>query len=366
METEKEKLFNMWSEKLSMSAEELKVEETKMIEDEKRIHPQNTDEQHQKRAIQRLSLSYKKQLRSPAIEFQGMIIGVGDLVDTVQRLKATATTAYRENAQKAIADGLTDGEGIPLDNRAVFSTGRENSQFGKPLPEHNYLRNVVGIALRSKVEESPKMFSMTMNGKLAEGCNVEMFKPLRFRAINKSEEGSSQFVMNGSTVTKFVIDDTIDEMPAPMDVLQKVCGEQIVPLKDLATYHEANKTDWNRLALVEGDVSILNTEPTAFGSRMMIIEDAETSLENLDAPGLTCWIPSSVNLDFAEGSKVIVVGKTAQGKSRDDPNVLGDVMMNVLGVYVIPEYKIEPEAEIVEDEQTEVAASTTQPEKPTW
>ncbi len=357
---ETENFFSMWSEKLSMSEEELKAEELKMIEDEKRIHPQNTDEQHQKRAIQRLSLTYKKQLRSPAIEFQGMIIGVGDLVDTVQRLKVTATTAYRENAQKAIADGLTNTDGIPLDNRQVFSTGRENAQFGKPLPEHNYLRNVVGIALRSKVEESPKMFSMTMNGKLAEGCNVEMFKPLRFRAINKSEEGSSQFVMNGSTVTKFVIDDTI-KMPAPIDVLQNVCGEQIVPLNDLATYHEANKTDWNRLALVEGDVSILNTEPTAFGSRMMIIENAETALENLDAPGLTCWIPSSVNLDFAEGSKVIVIGKTAQGKSRDDPNVLGDVMMNVLGVYAIPEYKIEPEAEIVEDIEG-IAIADGQPE----
>ena len=49
-------------------------------------------------------------------------------------------------------------------------------------------------------------------------------------------------------------------------------------------------------------------------------------------------------IDFAEGSKVIVVGRTTQSKKKDqEGNVteeMGDVTINVMGLYAIPEYKI--------------------------
>ena len=337
---ETKEYFNTWSKKLEISAEEIQVEFDELIKDEKEIHPKNTEKNHQKRALQRLAMTYKKQLRSPAIGFEGMVIGVGDLFDTVRKLREFGMDAFRENPQNAISAGTTDEDGNPLDTREVFGTGRENPGFGKPLPEHSYIRGVIGVALRSNVKESPKVFSMTLNGLLAENCIIEMFKPIKFRAINKSEENSKQFILNGSTVTKFEISDTI-QMPQPIDVLRKVCGDMFVPFEKIEEYHSINKDDFNRLALIEGDVSIISLEPSKIGSRMMILENMEVSMENIEAPGITCWVPKNINIDFGEGSKVIVIGKTAQGKSRDDPNKLGDVMFNVLGIYAIPEFKIE-------------------------
>ncbi|MEK0348005.1 MAG: hypothetical protein QQN44_06715 [Nitrosopumilus sp.] len=344
--------FDKWSEKLSIPVEGIQSEFDEILKNEKEIHKELDDEGQQKRALQRLALLYKKQLRSPAIGFEGMVIGVGDLFDTVRRMRNEAISTFKKDQQHAVTAGITDEMGVPLDTREVFGTGRENSSFGKPLPEHSYIRTVIGVALRTNVKETPKLFTMTLNGDKAEHCEIEMFKPIKFRAIDKSEEGSDNFVLNGSTVTKFEVSDKI-KMPTPIEVLRNVCKNMFIPLSDIDSYHQTNKDDFNRLALIEGDVSILNTEPTAFGSRMMAIEDMDKAIDNLDIPGLTCWIPSSVDIDFAEGSKVIVVGRTAQGKSRDDPNVLGDVMMNVLGIYAIPEFKIEPEEDMTPEEADE-------------
>ena len=356
--------FDKWSEKLSVPVEEIQSEFDNLLIEEKEIHKDLDDEGQQKRALQRLALLYKKQLRSPAIGFEGMVIGVSDIFDTVRKMRSEAIKAFNENQQNAIETGITNETGTPLDTREVFGTGRENPQFGKPLPEHSYIRNVVGVALRANVEETPKSFTLTLNGKVAEDCAVEMFKPIKFRAINKSEEGSSQFVLNGSVVTKFDVSDKI-KMPAPIEVLRNVCKEMFVPISDIGSYHSANQADFNRLALIEGDVSMLNIEPTMTGSRMMIIEDMEQSMEDIGIPGLTCWVSPNVDIDFAEGSKVIVVGRTSQGKSRDNPEELGDVMMNVLGVYAIPEFKIdvvETDEEAIEEVIKGIAVAEEQPE----
>ena len=43
----------------------------------------------------------------------------------------------------------------------------------------------------------------------------------------------------------------------------------------------------------------------------------EDQVEDLEAEGLTCWVPLNIPIDFAEQSKVIAIGRTGQGKARD-------------------------------------------------
>jgi len=365
--------FETWAEKLSIPIENIQSEFDNLLKEEQTIHKTLNDEEQQKRALQRLVLMYKKQLRSPAIGFEGMVIGVGDLFDTAKKMREAGMDAFRINPHDAIQNRITDSEGNPLDTREVYGTGRQNTNFGKLLPEHSYIRNVVGIALRTNVEESPKVFAMSLNGDKAEHLEFPMFKPVRFRAINKSEENANQFTLNGSSITTFTIDENL-KMPTPVDVLKKSCKEMYVSLENIQEYHTANKDDFNRLSLIEGDVSMIGAEPTSVGNRLMVVEDINRPIDDLETAGLTCWVPQSVEIDFAEGSKVIVVGKTSQGKSRDNPNELGDVMMNVLGVYAIPEFKIEPltddnieeaivEAQEILDVKTEAEKTETKPEE---
>jgi hypothetical protein len=214
--------------------------------------------------------------------------------------------------------------------------------YGKPLPDNNYLRNVFGIAIKSKSSTNPKFFSMVLSGKKAMDENVPTFKPVKFVAIDRTPTDSiDKFHLNASQFTNFTIDDTL-ALPDFEKLIQNYCG--ITSISVLPTYHALNKDDFNRLVATIGDVSTLNLNQTAMGNRVMVIEDSDANLEDLDVKGLTCWLPSRINIDFAEGSKVIVTGRTAQGKKKDETGAvteeLGDVTLNVLGLYALPAYKI--------------------------
>ncbi len=345
-----------WSEKLGIGEDKINVDYIKLLEEEKTIHKDSTEEEQQTRAIQRLAMIFKKQLRSPAVGFEGMIIGGGDLVDIVAKLRKEATDLFTENPQKAIADGVVDSNGIPLDTRKEWSTGNTNRGYGQPLPEHNYLRTIVGIAIKVGNGEKPKMFSMNVNGELAKNESFPIFKPITFRAIDRSNEDSETYTLNASMFTKFEEDTTLG-LPKPMDLINEYCPNLKQTLQNLSDYHEKEKDNWNRLVILEGDVSTLILEPSSIGSRRIVIEDTEAMLEDLESQGITCWVPPRINIDFGEQSKILVIGRTSQGKKRDDNGNFidepGDIMINVFGLYAIPEFKIEAEVQELTEENTE-------------
>jgi len=344
---DKNEYIKKWAEKLSMNAGQIEKEFDSILANEKEIHTNLSEEQQQQRALQRLALTYKKQLRSPAVGFEGIIIGAGDCIDIVAKRKREAIALYESDPQTAIGNGTVNEEGVPLDTRATWASGKPNPGFGKPLPENNFLRTIYGVAKKTNSEDEPKMFQMTLNGLAAESENFPIFKGVRFMAINKSQEGSDSLLLNASQFTKIVEDDDL-KLEVSKDLIDNWVG--ITKISELESYHAVNSEDYNRLVVVEGDVSALNLEPTAFGSRIMNIEDAEASLEDLDSKGVTCWLPERINVDFAEGSKVLVIGRTGQGKKKDEngnmTEELGDVTVNAFGVFAIPEFKISLPEEI--------------------
>lgn len=345
----KEEYIKNWAEKLSLTVEEIESEFSKLLEDEQSIHPTLNDEQKNQRALQRLALTYKKQLRSPAVGFEGIIIGTSDCIDIIARQRREAIELYRVDPQTAIAEGITNEEGVPLDARKEWANGKQNQNYGKPLPDHNFMRNIFGIATKTKTKEAPRFFSININGDKATNEDIPLFKPVRFMAIDRTtpEQGDTMYQLNASTFTNFAVDNKL-QLPSYRDLISKYY--KITNLKEILAYHEINKDNFNRVVVVEGDVSSLNLEPTSAGSRVMVVEDSSTALEDLDAKGITCWVPKKINIDFAEGSRVLVVGKTSQGKKKDaDGNYteeLGDVTINVYGCYAIPEYKIAQPEEI--------------------
>lgn len=332
-----------WSERLGMSEEEIKKEYESVLKEESTTHKNLNEEERNSRALQRLAMTYKNQLRSPAIPFDGMIIGLSDCVDTVARIRIDAIKQFRMNPQQAISDGVVNDEGIPLDTRETWSTGNPNRNFGKPLPEHNWIRNVFGIASKKNIDEPPRYFTMTISGELAKNDSIPIFTPVSFRAVDRtSPEDTTNYNLNPSVFTEFKFDESI-KLPQPQELINQFCVDNRVLLNDLSVYHTANSNDFNRLAIIEGDVSVLALNPTSTGNRRIVLDD-ETNLD-LESQGTTCWIPPRINIDFEEQSKVIIVGRTSQGKKLDEQGnqteELGDVMLNVYGIYAIPKYRVE-------------------------
>ena len=333
---DKNEYLKKWAEKLSLPIEQINSEFDRILLEEKEIHKDQPLDQQELRALKRLALVYKKQMRSPAVGFEGIIIGTGDSIDALAKKRREALALFNEDPQSAITQGITDEAGNPLDTREEWSEGRPNQNYGKPLAEHNFLKNVWVVAKQSNTENEPKLYQMLLTGEKAKNEDIPVLKPVRFMAIDKETK------LNASQFTNFVVDEKI-QLPEVKKIVEEFI--EVVSFGQLEDYHKKNKDDFNRLVCVTGDVSVLNLEPTSMGSRIMHMEDADASLEDLDAKGLTCWLPSRINVDFAEGSKVIVIGRTSQGKKKDEngnlTEQLADVTMNVFGVYALPEFKIE-------------------------
>jgi len=332
-----------WSIKLSLKEEQIQKEFDNLLADEKEIHSTLTEDEQQQRAIKRLALQYKKQLNSPAVGFEGIIIAVSDCIDMVARKRREAVELFRADPMLAIEQGVVNETGEPLETQQTWSTGKTNPRYGKPLPEHNYFRKIIGVTTKSiDSDEKPIFFTMTVNGDLAADDSVPIFKPVRFMAIDRSDT-AVEFKLNASSFTKFVEDESV-KLPPIKDILKTYCDGFTVAIDEIEKYHNKVKEDYDRLVVIEGDVSSLSSQATSVGNRVMNIEDAAKSLEDLDAKGITCWVPERIKTDFAEGSKVIVVGRTNQGFKKNEAGEktkeLGDVTLNVYGVYALPEFKV--------------------------
>jgi len=350
---DKNEYFKMLASKLSLTTEEINKEFEEILKDEKEIHSSLPLEQQEMRSLKRLALAYKKQMRSPAVGFEGVIFATSDCVDIIAKKRREAIELFKKDPQAAVTQGVTDENGAPLDTTEIWSTGRQNPNFGKPLSEHNYLKNIWGIAKKQKDANSqPKFFQMLLTGSQATE-NIPIFQSLMFQAIDKGE-ADGVLKLNPSSFTKFVEGNF--EVPELASIVKNYIPS--AKIGELRNYHELNKDGFNRIVAVEADVSMMMLEPTSVGSRIITLED-DSSLEDFDANGLTCWVPERINLDFAEGSKIIVLGRTAQGFKRDEEGnqteELGDVTLNVFGIYVLPEFKIElpKELEDISEEELE-------------
>ena len=292
------------------------------------------------------------------IGWEGVTIGIGDLVDTVSGQRKASDLAFKADPLRAVQgyvfnskQVLTSTEGV-----ALYPKTDANLKFGragKPLPEHSWLRTLYAVArpIDPKTRQAgPAEFTKIMvnNAPAIDMSKVPVYKKVKFKALNKTTDNDrlvGEYTANYSVATKF---DAADfDMPPIEDVLPTL--PQFKPLGELDEYHDKNADNPRRLVVTEGTVVNMNLEPNATTGNMYIIISDESLLFNgKDKTGVMCWIPTDrgIVMDFAQDSKVIVVGKTARGKARDPitketlEGVQGDVMINVYGLYAPEMYKV--------------------------
>jgi len=174
--------------------------------------------------------------------------------------------------------------------------------------------------------------------------------------MNIRADEPSRFVCNMSTTTRFE-PTTMPEFPSMKEVLavlETAPPDLRVGIAELAEYHKAFEKDPRRTVIVEGDVSRINREPTQFGSLMLVVED--TSKEDLEAEGLTVWVPEELEeagqLDFGVGSRIFAIGRTTIGPgfNRDTGQLdasIERIMLNAVAIIALPEFRVPPEEESV-------------------
>lgn len=333
-----------------------------------------------------LTTSKRREFSSPAINWKGIVLGVGDLIDTVAKIRRLSIESYNLDPVKTskgcmykevyviakTADvpnkdtGQVETKVIPL-----YPKTENNDKFKRSLtaiPEHSWLRTIIGVAapIDKKTKEMgvPRIFTMSLNGKLAiEGSKIPSMKPVNFKGIDKTDAETAkinEYKINGSSYTIFEEDSTL-ELPPIEDILTTDCAKKLVQLGDLDQWHNDHEKDNSRWCITIGTVLSLDLEPNQKTGNMRMTLDDESLMfaPNRDEKsiGILCWIPSDrkIDLEFSQDSRVYAIGRSGRGKAydRETRQVLdtpGDVQLNVYGIYIPNIYRVQPDEEPVTEE----------------
>lgn len=382
-----EERLKEWADRVGRPVSEL-AEECKAIKASLKIAIPGRDEKwYDDAAIRREFLRIKSDLQSPAKPYDVVFLGYSGALD-VTATEIAEKRALWENLstrEQAVAEGqvyrhdpsagprmqtTVDGkkvdvaDGMPLDTREWMippdpekgTPGRRNPRRGKPLAPL-MIRTQIGLGKPTTGKDIKFVSVMTTGDRVKD--LPPLFKPVRSR-LNLRSEDAYRYVCNASTKTRYeptVMPEFQPEMlTAVIEMLEAAPNRMAI--NQLAEYHKANERDARRIVVVEGDVSRINREPTAFGSYLLVIEDV--SKEDLEAEGLTVWVPGDLEdqLDFGVGSRILVVGRTTIGAgfNRETGQLdaaIERILLNAVAIVALPEWRVPPEEErVIEGAET--------------
>lgn len=230
---------------------------------------------------------------------------------------------------------------VPLDNTEKYGT-YTNKNYGKPLPKSEFRRS--GVFIGTVNNEFGKYY-FNYKGEHCQTFAPNTFDLVHFTCTINSNDGSKIHGVTDKTSASLMLNSElaqdsslrIQESDINMqDLLMEHSSENFSTLIDLDRYHTqaSNKLYNNRFVFTDGSVTSINMNPTKNGNRIINLDDLNTDFD-FDSEGwsgTTCWIPSTLEINFGIGSNVIVVGRTSQ--SRDMNGNLQPVTINVTGLYV--------------------------------
>jgi len=231
---------------------------------------------------------------------------------------------------------------VPVDYTKMYGAN-ENKNFGKPLPKTEFRRSGVFIG---EVNGVMGKYFFNYKGEASVDFTPPTFELVHFDCIVNSSNntrihGGKEQTLLSLTVNADLADGDekkhdASELSMQDELMQRSEGNYS-PLVDLDRYHSTvtNKEYNDRFVFTDGTVSSVNMTPTGNGNRIVNLTDLNADFDYDDGynNGVTCWVPSHIDIDFGIGSQVIVVGRTSQG--TDDEGNVRPVSINVSGLYVI-------------------------------
>jgi len=290
--------------KYSLPLEKVKEKYEYYLREEKR-------EPREERALQRTRLSLKRATRATKnlATYEGIVIGVTDLADFVERMRQKALRLYQNESTRdeAITKGYVSIDGTPLDYRPTIY-GRPNPNYGKPLSGHSFQRDYYIIA-REQGSEEETFYTLSANNKIAPTIEVpRLFKPLSFQA-GKSSTDSSR--LNATSLTTFLEKDSELEDSRIEELLRtKMPCYRASEVEELLQSLDP-KERYTQIIAVEGMVL---TEALATKRRYIDIDDSD--MEGY----IRCFLSEAVEVNFGEDSRVYVIG--TPGFSRGGRGVI--------------------------------------------
>lgn len=275
------------------------------------------DIKRQKYAVKLTNRDCGVNTKSPAVAFEGVIVGAGDTRDMMEGIWKKAVEDYQKDqagtvARKEIA--IIDGVVTPLETRATWPDGNPNKDFGKPKAKHAYVKDLI-MAVRKPGETAWTSGKMRLRGDQC-SVNVPFGKICEFKALGEIVNG--EYNLRSSVTTQFALKgETTPE--AFMDILDTAFPTRTKELGECLAYHQSlvgTPGFYDRFVITEGTVAYIKFPDTDDKNIMIVLND-DSLTEPVD--GVTIWLPNKLRslINFGRQSVVTVVAQTREGKLWD-------------------------------------------------
>ena len=275
------------------------------------------DANRQKYAIKLTNRDCGVNTKSPAVTFEGVVIGAGETRDMMAGIWKKAVESYQSDQAGSVARNeiaIVDGVVTPLETNKTWPSGDENKNFGKPKAKHAYVKDLI-MAVRKPGETAWTAGKMRLRGDQC-SVNIPFGKVAEFKALGEIVNG--EFALRSSVTTQFTLkgETTPDEF---MVILDNAFPSHTKDLGDCLAYHQSltgTPGFYDRFVITEGTVAYIKFPDTDDKNIMIVLND-----DSLTAPidGITIWLPNKFRelVNFGRQSVVTVVAQTREGKLWD-------------------------------------------------
>lgn len=294
-----------WAFKLGKSKTEMKKKYIEIFTTLKGKFGKLSEHELHKNAIKLLRSQLSKvygSLSAKATAFYGYIIGDSGMWNEVERLKEIAKAIYEKDRERAIMEGFTTNEGIPLDFRKKLRWG-DNPKFGQILEGEEWRRDLVGVCHVGDFRWKP--FILHLRDEQV-NQSIPMDRYVMFRA-NGKETDSGYYRLFGSSATIFVTEHE-PEGQSLLKILREIDTVPIDELEEIATSNRFN------LVAIRGEVVALFTNVDGF--RLILMdEDGDP-----DSPTISILSDEA----YPEGSLIFAIGRARLFESNGETRLYFD------------------------------------------
>ena len=325
-----------WSEKSNTPVDELKTKYSEILAKTEG----RTDAIKYKKALTVLLRTFTTSMRSTAISYQTIIVGLAQPFDFARTPLENLQKKYKLTPSECIASGEVVLHGdmpVFMDTNKLFKSGKENFNYGKPLPEHNWSTTCYAVTKKPNEDQKWMPATIALRGQLAT-ADIPLFKEMNIRLNGTYSGAQSRYLLNSSAVTDF--EGVVRDVPSEeiVELVDTVFANKLVLPKQLAEEHEQTKDNAARFIVTEATLNRHYINETGISTIEIIDESldfGETIVGFVD-PNI-----SSMLEDLKDGTPVGVICRTTMVADKDPETKekTGEyhLGMNVFSVFERPE-----------------------------
>ena len=301
-----------------------------------------------KYCIRRFQSYFAKQDRNPTYEFMLVPIGINVSDYGALSMYNAAKALYKDDPTEALDEGLVNEKGEPIFTKPDWKRG------DLIIPEEAMTKQTIGKAIKKDSDEYQEA-QLNIRGGDIDVADTPLFTKLKVRvSVGKEKEGKPLGLFYNKS-SKIEVGEKMSFEEAKKYLAENY-PEGLTTISKLGEYHDKNADNFNRIAIVIGDVCDLIITDGIKSNVLALNDPNATELKTV-----TCWVPKSKELDLnfdMTTQDVIAIGRTAKNQET------GEVSMNLYGLYVKPEFVIsEKPIKMTESNDTEKPKESVKDEK---